>query len=176
VPKTRQEIQAVHAATTRKFIDKFQSKYSEPSAGGTAGEQAVVALPPFYNGSYRQAIDAARREHRMIVVYLHSDRHPNTEQFCRDLCEPSLSHYIRDNFVLWGGCVVHSEEAFQASSLLHATAFPFLAVILQLPSDRSKYIALYAHEGPIAGEALRTNLERVLEENGAELVAARVDQ
>ena len=166
----------MHAATTRKFIDKFQSKYSEPSsddAGGTA--VPVPVLPPFYSGSYRQAIDTARREYKMILVYLHSDRHPNTDEFCRTLCDANLSQYIRDNFVLWGGSI-HSEEAYQASSLLHATAFPFLAVILQQPSDRTKYMALYAHEGPISGEELRTNLVRVLEENGAELVVARADQ
>lgn len=53
-----------------KFKEEFESKYGR-------------IHPTFYQGSYSQAIEDAKKELRFLLVYLHSSEHEDTEQFCR---------------------------------------------------------------------------------------------
>lgn len=39
--------------------------------------------PTFFEGSYREALSRAKQEYKFLLVYLHSDSHPNTSTFCR---------------------------------------------------------------------------------------------
>lgn len=51
------------------FISKYREQY---------GSQ-----PVFYQGTYAQAVNDAKRELRFLLVYLHSDNHADTALFCR---------------------------------------------------------------------------------------------
>lgn len=52
------------------FKEDFENKYGRTH-------------PTFYEGSYGQAIEDAKKELRFLLVYLHSSEHKDTEQFCR---------------------------------------------------------------------------------------------
>ena len=53
-----------------KFKEDFEAKYGRTH-------------PTFYQGSYSQAIQDAKKELRFLLVYLHSSEHKDTEGFCR---------------------------------------------------------------------------------------------
>lgn len=53
-----------------KFKSSFESKYGR-------------VHPTFYEGSYSQVIEDAKKELRFLLVYLHSSEHNDTDQFCR---------------------------------------------------------------------------------------------
>lgn len=46
---------------------------------------SVPRLPGFtpFAGSFTEAADEAKRQFRFLLVYLHSEQHHNTAQFCR---------------------------------------------------------------------------------------------
>lgn len=51
------------------FINTYTSRYSPH--------------PVFYQGTYAQALNDAKNELRFLVVYLHSESAPETQNFCR---------------------------------------------------------------------------------------------
>ena len=53
-----------------KFKEDFEAKYGR-------------IHPTFYQGSYSQVIQDAKKELRFLLVYLHSSEHKDTENFCR---------------------------------------------------------------------------------------------
>lgn len=51
------------------------------------------------------------------------------------LCAPTVCQYLDQNILLWGGSTDHA-EAYNLSTVLRATQFPFLAILV-CQSDRS---------------------------------------
>lgn len=53
----------------------------------------------------------AKSELKFLVVYLHSDEHDATDNFCREtLADSELLSYLRANeFLIWGGNVKEAE-------------------------------------------------------------------
>jgi len=63
-----------HADDTQRFIELFNLEY------GTVHPTAHV-------GTFREAVDVAKRDFKFLVVYLHSPHHQDTPTFLRDtLC------------------------------------------------------------------------------------------
>lgn len=68
--------------------------------------------PVFYQGTYAQALNDAKRELKFLLVFLHSERQNASE--VASLCRNALSNgevveYINRNMLLWG-CDVSSPE------------------------------------------------------------------
>uniref|UniRef100_A0A9L0TTM2 FAS-associated factor 2 n=1 Tax=Equus caballus TaxID=9796 RepID=A0A9L0TTM2_HORSE len=53
------------------FMHSFEEKYGR-------------AHPVFYQGTYSQALNDAKRELRFLLVYLHGDDHQDSDEFCRE--------------------------------------------------------------------------------------------
>ncbi|KAI8807186.1 thioredoxin-like protein [Cladochytrium replicatum] len=104
-------------AAAARFLLDFESTYGR-------------IHPHFYQGTYSQALDLAKREIRYFLAILHSEEHDDTEEFCRTvLTDAGLLGYLSEkNFVVWAGDIRES-EAFQVSAVLSATKYPFLALI-----------------------------------------------
>ncbi|GAB1298208.1 FAS-associated factor 2 [Apodemus speciosus] len=60
------------------FMHSFEEKYGR-------------AHPVFYQGTYSQALNDAKRELRFLLVYLHGDDHQDSDEFCR------VSQALREN-------------------------------------------------------------------------------
>ncbi|KAI7876546.1 hypothetical protein K492DRAFT_135209, partial [Lichtheimia hyalospora FSU 10163] len=73
-----------------------------------------------------------------LLVVLQSDEHDDTDAFCRQtLTSTELIDYLQQkNVLVWGGNVRES-EAFQVSSTLQATMYPFMAIIALQSSNNS---------------------------------------
>lgn len=110
----------------RRFIAELRRAHCPP--GGQ--------LPALYEGSYVRAVAHANQQQKLLLVYLHSPIHEDTQLFCGQvLCSPAVREYLDEHLVVWGGSV-HQAEAYNLSNVLKATRFPFLA-LLACQSSRS---------------------------------------
>lgn len=123
-----------------RFIELFEEKYGSEH-------------PPFYRGTYGQALNEAKKDLRFLIVYLHSDQHQDTSDFCtKVLTHQAISNYVtRNNLVFWA-CSVNYPEGYRASQALRENTYPFLALI-GLKENRMTVVRRF--EG-------QTNVERLL--------------
>ena len=112
---------------TLKFIDEYNMKF-------TANH------PNFHAGSYQSAVATAYERSKFLLVYLHSPLHEDTPRFCRDtLASSSVITYANENMITWTGSV-WDPEAYNLSTQLRATTFPFVALLI-CQSNRTVQIA-----------------------------------
>jgi FAS-associated factor 2 len=92
--------------------------------------------PFFYGCRFADALRAARREGKLVFVYLHDPGHPYTEPFCRrTLCADVVVEFLDANFVSWGAVTGSGEGPGMVASL-QPGSFPFCAVVAPV-SDES---------------------------------------
>ncbi|RUP49062.1 hypothetical protein BC936DRAFT_143375 [Jimgerdemannia flammicorona] len=177
------------ASVAARFLLDFETHYGN-------------VHPNFHQGGYSQALEIAKRDLKFLVVVLQSDEHDETEAFCRllyayqddsrsisfylvcfrpssdTLSSPTLNSYLRDNDILvWAGNV-RETEAFQVSTTLQSTTFPFLAIIgLQYPAAGSggspKMSVVDRLEGPTTADAVVRRLTNALQHYGPPLERVR---
>ena len=112
---------------TSKFIGEFDLKYSSQH-------------PTFVDGSYQSAVARAFQQSKFLLIYLHSPMHEDTAKFCNQvLCSESFSQFANQNVVCWAG-KIWDPEAYDLSSQLRASSYPFIALLL-CQSDRVVQIA-----------------------------------
>ena len=124
----------------------------EEETGGTASRTVVSTvdegsrapppkrLPPFFIGSYADALRSAKEQIKILAIIMVSREHVDVERFKQNTLTDSdlvelLSH---DDFIIWGGDV-REREAYQVATTLQASTYPFVAFIaLQPPRPSSR--------------------------------------
>lgn len=143
-----------------KFKTEFEAEYG-------------TVHPTFYQGSYSQALNDAKRELRFLLVYLHSSEHQDTDKFCRStMTNDGFREYVNGNMLFWGANV-RSQEGNRVSRALRETTYPFLALIC-LRDNRMNVVGRM--EGLMNVDGYVSLLARLIEDNEPALVAARVDR
>uniref|UniRef100_A0A0C9RQU9 TSA: Wollemia nobilis Ref_Wollemi_Transcript_1303_2038 transcribed RNA sequence n=1 Tax=Wollemia nobilis TaxID=56998 RepID=A0A0C9RQU9_9CONI len=149
------------AAEAVAFINGFEREYGD-------------SHPVFQRASFMEALRTSREEFKLLFVYLHSPEHPNTQVFCQEtLCSGAVVEYVNQNFVSWGGNV-RASEGFKMSNSLKASTFPFCAVVM--PATNQRIALLQQVEGPKSPVEFLAILQRVVEESGSVLTAARLEE
>ncbi|RWS24860.1 FAS-associated factor 2-like protein [Leptotrombidium deliense] len=144
-----------------KFVENFETKYG-------------TNHPVFYLGTYSQALNDAKNELKFLLVYLHSEQHQDTPEFCRDVLTYSeVVNYINRNNVLFWGCSVQLPEGYRVSQALRENTYPFLALIA-LKDNRMTVVKRF--EGKTSVERLLSQMQQSIEDNEASLVAARLER
>ncbi|CAG2112805.1 unnamed protein product [Medioppia subpectinata] len=102
---------------TNRFRAEFELKY-----GSTH--------PDFFVGTYNQAVDAAKRELRFLLVYLHCESHEDTDQFCRSviISQRFIDFLTQHNVIFWASSVNYT-EGYSVSQQLRESTYPFVALI-----------------------------------------------
>ncbi|EJD35454.1 hypothetical protein AURDEDRAFT_108989 [Auricularia subglabra TFB-10046 SS5] len=105
---------------------------SEPgtsSAAAKAREAGMLQhrriLPDFYIGSYEDALNAAKRDARILCVILLSSEHDDVPEFkLNTLTDPEFVNLLTDNaIIVWAGDV-RFRDAYQAALKLGVTTYP----------------------------------------------------
>lgn len=113
--------------TAARFIREFEEEY---------GSHQI----PFFESGYAQAFDLAKKNLQFLLVLLVSPEHDETASFMKDtLLNQEVVDFIRDpenNIIVWAGNVQDS-EAYQVSSALNCTKFPFTGLIVHTPQVSS---------------------------------------
>jgi len=101
----------------------------------------------FFEDGYAQAYDLAKKDLKFLLVVLISPEHDDTTTFVREtLLSPDVEAFINNplnNIVLWAGSVQDS-EAYQVSTALNCTKFPFASLIAHTPKDSSTSMSTIA--------------------------------
>jgi FAS-associated factor 2 len=149
-----------------KFIQDYNTKYP--------------VHPVFYQGTYAQALNDAKRELKFLVVYLHSETSSpitvnnitETVNFCRNtLANSEVIEYINRSMLFWA-CDIASPEGFRVSHSINARSghYPIL-VIIALRDNKMTIMGRL--EGDCSAEELLTRMRRVVSDNERFLTAAR---
>lgn len=137
--------------------------------------------PVFYQGTYAQALNDAKRELKFLLIYLHSEssspqvqsgqeRITETVNFCRNtLSNPEVIDYVNRNMLLWA-CDVSSPEGYRVSHSINARSYPLL-VIIGLRDN--KLTVMGRSEGDCTPDELLNRMQRVVGDNERWLNAAR---
>lgn len=129
--------------------------------------------PVFYQGTYAQALNDAKRELKFLVVYLHAENNSEVANFCRTaLSDPAVIEYINRSMLFWA-CDISSPEGFRVSHSINARSYPTM-VIVGLRAN--KMIIMGRMEGDCSGPELLRRLKTVVDENDVWLSQARADR
>ena len=139
--------------TAARFIREFEEDYGKNSL-------------PFCENGYAQAFDLAKKELKFLLVILLSSEHDDTSSFVRDaLLSPEFVGFVRDpqnNIVIWAGNV-QDAEAYQVSSALNCTKFPFAGLIVHTPSVSSTSMSLVARiAGPTPASTMVSQFQNAI--------------
>jgi len=138
---------------------------------------AQLQLPTFFEGSFTQAFQAARRDLKLLVIYLHSENSRYTQSFCTQVLNNEFIRTMLDeNFLLWGGDIARM-ETHQVSQMIHARQYPMFCVVL--PVSVSEIRVIGSLHGEVQLDAAVALLAACLEEmemHRAEIVARREQQ
>ncbi|EAZ09521.1 hypothetical protein OsI_31796 [Oryza sativa Indica Group] len=122
----------------------------------------------FYGCRLAEALGIARREGRLVFVYLHDaggGGNPYADQFCTGtLCSDVVVEFLDANFVSWGAVAGRGEGAAMVAAL-RPGSFPFCAVVSPV-SDES-IVILQQVEGPVSPSELVDILQRTIDEQRA---------
>lgn len=140
-------------------------------------EEYGATLLPFFENGYAQALDVAKRELKFLLVVLLSPEHDDTSSFIRDtLCSPLVTEYLQDagnNILVWAG-TVQDAEAYQVSTALTCTKFPFSALIVHTPSVSSTAMSIVARiTGPMSPRDYLSKIQRAVEQYSPGLTQSR---
>ncbi|KAJ3107155.1 FAS-associated factor 2 [Phlyctochytrium bullatum] len=130
--------------------------------------------PTFFQGTYSQALDVAKRELRYLLVYLQSSDHDDTPVFNRNtLTSERLIKFLVDgNYLVWAGDIKES-ESFLVSNVLLATRYPFIALIAP---QGSRMVVVDRLEGPSSPEELIAAITHHSSRFDSNLQAIRADR
>ncbi len=150
--------------TAARFIREFEEEYGPNSL-------------PFYEDGYAQALDAAKKDLRFLLVLLVSREHDDTAPFVRQtLLAKEVADYVsdaRNNIILWAGSV-QDAEAYQVAAALDCSKFPFAALIAHTPHVSAAAMSVVARVvGPTPPAAFVARLRDAAAQHSATLEQAR---
>jgi FAS-associated factor 2 len=153
-PSSRRQLSAKDTAS--RFTREFEEEYGTHEL-------------PFFENGYAQALDLAKKDLGFLLVVLLSPEHDDNHQYVKDtLLSPQFVEFVKDSqnqIVLWGGNVQDS-EAYQVSSALNCTKFPFAALICHTPSVSSTAMSVIARlTGPMNAATMITKIRSAISQN-----------
>lgn len=124
----------------------------------------------FVELSYSDALRMAKSEYKLCFVYLHSARHDDALDFCKDvLNDPNVASFVNEKFVAWGGDVSNSDALLLALGV-SPSSFPYCAL---LDSSGSRVSLVVSIEGYCDSDELLEIFEKSIEEASSSMSEAR---
>lgn len=155
------------AENARRFIREFSEEYGESTL-------------PFTESGFNLALDNAKQDLKFLLVVLLSPSHDENHTWVQEtLLSNQLKSFLdshKHELNLWGGNVRDS-EAYQVSTSLQCTKFPFAALICQTSESGSTAMTVIMRAaGPMTGSELVAKLGTAMTAHQAQLAAARAQR
>lgn len=146
----------------REFSEWFaESFYAE----GTANAIRFMQL------SHRDALQFARRETKLLFVYIHSPLHHESEVFCSQvLASSEVGAYVNANFVAWGGSMRDGDAQALANGI-NVSAYPYVALLDSVSGSGASLVM--SCEGFVDVDGLIGACEEALASQNSSLDGAR---
>ncbi|KAF1980447.1 hypothetical protein BU23DRAFT_522531 [Bimuria novae-zelandiae CBS 107.79] len=153
--------------TAARFIREFEEEYGEHQLH-------------FFENGYAQAFDLAKKNLQFLLVILVSPEHDDTSSFIREtLLSQEVVDFIRNpdnNLILWAGNVQDS-EAYQVSTSLNCTKFPFAGLIVHTPQVSSTAMGIAIRiTGPTPPAQFISKLRQAMQTHSEPLTRARAQR
>jgi FAS-associated factor 2 len=153
--------------TAARFLREFEEEYGSHEL-------------PFFENGYAQAYDLAKKDLKFLLVVLLSPEHDETSSFVKDtLLSPEVVEFIKNsdnNIILWGGNVQDS-EAYQVSTALNCTKFPFSGVIVHTPQVSSTAMSVATRiVGPTTPAQYISKLRQAVQQHSEPLNRTRAQR
>ena len=153
--------------TAARFAREFEEEYGRHEL-------------KFFENGYAQAYDLAKKDLKFLLVVLLSPEHDDTSAFVRTtLLSPEVANYINDpqnKIIPWAGSVQDS-EAYQVSTALNCSKFPFAAVVAHTPQDSSTSMSTIARiSGLVPPSTFVARLQSAISQHSAALERARASR
>ncbi|KAI4205973.1 MAG: hypothetical protein LQ346_001352 [Caloplaca aetnensis] len=134
----------------------------------------------FFENGYAQAYDLAKKDLKFLLVILLSPEHDDTSTFVRGtLLSPEVVSFVNDprnKIILWAGSVQDS-EAYQVSTALNCSKFPFAALVGHTPQDSSTSMSTIGRiSGLVPPSAFIPRLQSAIQQHSAALERARASR
>jgi FAS-associated factor 2 len=154
--------------TAARFKREFEEEYG-PETG-----------LPFTESGFAQALDAAKKDLKFLLIVLMSPEHDDTESFTREtLLSPEIKTFVSDpanNIILWGGNVLDS-EAYQVAAEYNATKFPFSCLVCLTPKEGSTRMSIIKRlVGPVSASTYLAEIQASINKYSPDLATARAER
>ncbi|KAK7917645.1 hypothetical protein PG985_011253 [Apiospora marii] len=157
--------------TAARFKREFEEEYGTPE---------VATGLPFVESGFAQALDAAKKDLKFLLIVLMSPEHDDTETFTRDtLLAPEVKDFINEpsnNIMLWGGNVLDS-ETYQVAAEYNATKFPFSCLVCLTPKEGSTRMSIVKRlVGPVSSSTFLAEIQTAINKYSPDLASARAER
>lgn len=153
-------------------------------SSGAAFSQALQAsygsnlnLPTFFEGGFSTALQAAQRDLKILVVFLHSENARDAHNFVVNvLCNELVRTMLNENYMLWGGDVARMETHY-VSQMVRSRQYPSFCVLLPVSVEEVRVIGMV--QGDVQVDAAISLLAACYEEmdtHRSEIAAMRAQQ
>ncbi|KAH8197990.1 hypothetical protein TruAng_007854 [Truncatella angustata] len=154
--------------TAARFKREFEEEYG-PDTGLS-----------FVETGFAQALDAAKKDLKFLLLVLVSPEHDDTEGFTKDtLLAPEVRSFVADpdnNVILWGGNVLDS-EAYQVAQEYNATKFPFSCLVCLTPKEGSTRMSIVKRiVGPVPSSTYLAEIQAAINKYSPDLAVARAER
>jgi FAS-associated factor 2 len=121
-------------------------------------------MPQFFDGSFTEAVQSARQQQKLLVVYLHSEHSSFTRSFCTRVLSSEIVRSMLDaSFILWGGDAARM-ETLHVAAMMHSPQFQYPCLCVLLPANPDDIRAIGAVHGQVQVDAAVALLTAGLEE------------
>lgn len=136
---------------------------------GAAFRQALLdlygvqlQLPQFFEGSFSLALQEARRDSKLLVVYLHDAMSPHSRTICTEVLANDLfNDMLSESFFVWGGDLKR-RDTLTAAQTLNVRQFPNMSVVL--PASSTDIRVLGTMSGAIQADSFLALLTACVED------------
>ncbi|KAJ9616508.1 UBX domain-containing protein 10 [Cladophialophora chaetospira] len=167
------------AENARRFIREFSEDYGDNDE--SINGEGSAPLLPFVESGFNLTLDTAKKDLKFLLVVLLSPSHDENHNYVREtLLSSQFKSFLdshKSDLLLWGGNVRDS-EAYQVSSSLQCSKFPFAALICQSSESGSngQMAVILRVVGPIPPSELVAKLGTAITSHQTSLTAARAQQ
>lgn len=153
--------------TAARFKREFDEQY---------GENGLT----WFDGGHAQALDAAKKDVKFLLIILLSPEHDDTDFFVRGtLLSQEVVEFINDpanNIILWGGNVLDS-EAYQVSLEYNCTKFPCSVLACLTPKEGATRMGIIKRvAGPTTPSRYLASLRSAMNKYKPDLEGVRAER
>mmetsp|Transcript_29280 Transcript_29280/g.53973 ORF Transcript_29280/g.53973 Transcript_29280/m.53973 type:complete len:430 (-) Transcript_29280:174-1463(-) len=136
-----------------------------------------LELPRFFEGSFNQAMQAARQQLKPLVVYLHGGSTRHFQGFWAQVLQNEIIRaMLNENFLLWGKNAA-SMDSQRVAQIVQARQYPCLSALVLASSDDIRLVgSLHGQVQVDEVLALLTSCLEEMETRRSEIVARREQQ
>jgi len=166
------------------YLNLWNRSFSEPDPVEETSKTLVSLTerygdthPTFKTGSYNEALSHAKSNFKFLLVYVHSQRHPDAQSFCKDvLFTKQFKEFIDNSFVFWV-CDVSTSVGLRMSNQLGATTYPFISMVqpILIPGNQNLHHEIFQGTSLLVQTNVVNKITEVSSVYEPLLISARAD-